>query len=120
MRIDVKPIETIIFALEDKEIKCRLTVRAFSLLQEEELGNIQELFKNVKTKPYESIAKLIYIGCKPYDEDFTMTMAEIIAESMSTDQLIQFANKAEENVVAATKANGSNGKKPKAKPSTKK
>ncbi|MCF8020901.1 MAG: hypothetical protein K9L62_16095 [Vallitaleaceae bacterium] len=98
MKIAVKPIETIVFELEDREIKCRLTVRAFSLLQEEELCTIQKVFDDLETNPYEAVTKLIYVGCKPYNEEFDMNMAEVLAESMTIEQLTSFAETAKESV----------------------
>lgn len=78
-RIAVMRVEPIILEFPDGTTKTIMLNNMALMILTEEFGDIQELFKNVNDKPFDTISKLIYAGIKATEPNFTLEEAEIIS-----------------------------------------
>lgn len=99
IKVATKPVEPIIFELEDNELKCIFNNLAFAIMDEEfEEGSVK-IMSNALFKPRLVAPKIIYVGLKAGNNDMEITLdvATNIAYSLEIDELSELLLGALEN-----------------------
>jgi hypothetical protein len=78
-RVSIKPIEPLEMEFADGTVKEALFNNEAFIIFTEEFGSIDELIKTeLKNKPYDFIAKILYSGMKVIDKTITLDEARSI------------------------------------------
>ncbi len=82
-RIRILPVKTVTFEITDEQgevvKEVEFTFNNYALLTlTYEFGDINKLFEDMKNKPYDLVAILLYCGVKNNDTEFTLDDAKML------------------------------------------
>lgn len=97
-RISIRPIETLELEFADGTIKEALFNNEAFILFTEEFGSMDELIKTeLKNKPYDFVAKILYCGMKVIDKSITLDEAYSITVGGGEPLAAEIINSTVEN-----------------------
>lgn len=87
-RIPFMPLDTVTFEMQNEEgstVDIDFTFNNYAVITlTQEFGDMNKLFKEYETRPYDITAMLLYSGVKPNRTDFTLEEARGIVASGGT------------------------------------
>ena len=97
-RISIRPIEPLELEFADGTIKEALFNNEAFILFAEEFGSMDELIKTeLKNKPYDFVAKILYCGMKVIDKTITLDEAYSITLGVGEPLAMEIINSTVEN-----------------------
>lgn len=111
-RVVIKPLQTLNFDIVDtdgniKTIDFTFNNYAVTVLTEE-FGDLNNVLSEFDSKPYDTVAILLYCGVKPNNVDFTLEEARSIIASGGREVLEEISAVAIDSILIAS---GDEGKK---------